>query len=367
MKYYSLKKILEYNATYNVIFGERSNGKTFSVLEHGIRQYWAGKGTLAVVRRWAEDIIGARGQNTFSALAAAGSVTKITKGEWTDVYYFARKWYLCKYDPETGKRITAEEPFAFGFCLSDQEHDKSTSYPTITTILFDEFLTRKMYMPDEFVIFMNVLSTIIRQRNDVKIFMLGNTVNKYCPYFKEMGLTHAKTMKEGTIDLYRYGDNELTVAVERTLPNRGGKHSDMYFAFDNPKLQMITGGTWEMNIYPHCPYKYRPKDILLKFFVIWDGETIQGNVIMNDSGESFLFFHEKTTEIREEKNDIIFSPNASMKYNHFTDILHTSNKTKISKLKDYIVNGKVFYSNNEVGEVIRNYLAWCASPHIIAK
>ena len=57
-------------------------------------------------------------------------------------------------------------------------------------ILFDEFITRSMYLPDEFVIFTNVLSTIIRDRNNVKIFMCGNTVNKYCPYYKEMGLNN---------------------------------------------------------------------------------------------------------------------------------------------------------------------------------
>ena len=41
--------------------------------------------------------------------------------------------------------------------------------------------------------FMNVLSTIIRDRENIKIFMLGNTVNKYCPYFDEMGLTFHKS------------------------------------------------------------------------------------------------------------------------------------------------------------------------------
>ena len=35
-KYYSLKNILDKNAIYNVIFGERSNGKTYSVLKYGL-------------------------------------------------------------------------------------------------------------------------------------------------------------------------------------------------------------------------------------------------------------------------------------------------------------------------------------------
>ena len=31
VKYYTLDKILEYNADYNIIYGERSNGKTTAV------------------------------------------------------------------------------------------------------------------------------------------------------------------------------------------------------------------------------------------------------------------------------------------------------------------------------------------------
>ena len=135
------------------------------------------------------------------------------------------------------------------------EHDKSTSYPDVTTVIFDEFLTRQSYLPDEFILFQNVLSTIIRGRRDVTIFMLGNTVNKWSPYFAEMGLKHVKEMEVGSIDVYTYGDSELTVAVEFTGSRHSSKASDVYFAFDNPRLNMITGseGSWEMAIYPHCP------------------------------------------------------------------------------------------------------------------
>ena len=47
MKYYSLKKILQHDATYNVIIGERSNGKTFAVHEHALKVFWATGGQLA--------------------------------------------------------------------------------------------------------------------------------------------------------------------------------------------------------------------------------------------------------------------------------------------------------------------------------
>src|SRR5690606_4040116 len=98
--------------------------------------------------------------------------------------------------------------------LSDTEHNKSISYPRVEIIFFDEFITKHLYLNDEFILFMNTISTIVRQRTNVTIYMCGNTVDKYCPYFKEMGLNHVHKMEQGTIDVYRYGNSKLTVAVE---------------------------------------------------------------------------------------------------------------------------------------------------------
>ena len=168
MKYYSLKRILERNAVYNMIIGERSNGKSYSVHEYAAEQFYKNGSQLAVVRRWQDDFTGKRGATMFDGIVNSGAIERITKGEWTGIYYYSSRWFFCRY--EDGKRVVNETPFAYGFAITSQEHDKSTSYPNVRTVLFDEFLTRGMYLPDEFVMFCNVLSTIIRQRTDVKIY-----------------------------------------------------------------------------------------------------------------------------------------------------------------------------------------------------
>lgn len=355
-KYYRLDKILSYGARYNIIFGERSNGKTFACLEYGLEQFVKDRTSLAIVRRWGEDFRGKRGQTMFDALSSAGVVKKLTKGEWTDIYYWSSRWYLCRYD-ESGKRETMQEPFAYGFSLTDSEHDKSTSYPTIRTVVFDEFITRRGYVDDEFVLFMNVLSTIIRQRDDVKIFMLGNTVNKFCPYFNEMGLTHLKQMKPGNIDLYQYGNGNLKLAVEYTLPTVKGKASDVYFAFDNPKLSMITGGAWEIDIYPHSPCKYLPKEIKFTYFIEFDGQTLQADIVKHN-GNIFTFIHPKTTPLKHPDKDIIFSTAYDPRPNWRRNILKPYDEIG-KRITQLIATDKVYYSSNDVGDVMFNYLKWC--------
>lgn len=358
MKFYSTRRIDETGAVYRFIIGERSNGKSYACLSLIVNQYCASGAQGAIIRRWADDLKGKRGQAMFDSLVANGAIEKASDGKWTNVHYYAGKWYMCRYDDD--KRIVDETPFCYGFALTAMEHDKSTSYPNVKIIVFDEVLTRNMYLPDEFVIFMNVLSTIIRQRNDVIIYMLGNTVNQYCPYFNEMGLKHVADMKPGTIDVYTYGESELRVAVERcdTL-NKEGKPSDMYFAFDNPRLNMITGGAWEIDIYPHCPVKYRPKEIIFTFFIQFDQQMLQCEIV-STSQSVFIFIHRKTSEIKDPDTALIYSTEWSHKPN-WRRVINRPCTSIERKIVELFRNDKVFYQDNDTGEVVRNYLNWCKS------
>ena len=202
-KYYSTTAINKKNAVYNVIFGERSNGKTFALLKQCIKSYFTDKSQMAYVRRWKEDITGRRASQLFAGINAAGLVETLSGGLFTGVHYYAGKWYLCNYDEKNKPVYSDLDILAYAFALSDVEHDKSTSFPLIKTIVFDEFLSSKLYLNDEFVLFMNVVSTIVRRREDVKIYMLGNTVNKYCPYFEEMVLANSLKMEQGTSGVYQ--------------------------------------------------------------------------------------------------------------------------------------------------------------------
>ena len=259
-------------------------------------------------------------------------------------------------------------PFCYGFCLSEQEHEKSSSYPNITTIVFDEFLTRRYYLPDEFMLYMNLLSTIIRQRNDVKVFMLGNTVNQFCPYFTEMGLKQVRVMEQGTIDIYKFGEHGATVAVEYCSTVVKQKASNKYFCFDNQNLQMITGGKWELAVYPHLPVKYKPSDVLFVFYIQFNEMTLQGNVIQVEDKENgvnnFIYIHNKTTPIKDTDNSLIYSLQMNGKPNYKRKLLSTATYLE-SQITRYFATDKVFYQSNEIGEIVRNYLMASARSNII--
>lgn len=364
--YYTLKNILSRGAHYNVIYGERSNGKTYAVLEYALQRYFETGKKLAIIRRMEEDFVGPNSMRTcYDSLACNGEgenvVYKLSKGLYTGVIYYAGRYYLTQ-EGENGKDIRTDKCVALAFSISASEHYKSGSFPDVDTILFDEFMTRQRYLVNEFVQFQNLLSTIIRRRNDVTIFMCANTVNKYaCPYFAEMGLHRVKEMKQGEIDVYTYGESGLRVAVEFSDSPSKSKPSDVYFAFNNPRLQMITGNgnVWEMDIYPHCPAKILPKDIIFKFYIKYDTELLQGDVVLK--GELyFLFIHRKTSPLKEESTDLIYTQEYDARPNFRRNILARGLKVE-ERIADLFRADKVFYQDNEVGEIMRNYLQWCKS------
>ena len=357
MKYYSLNKINKKNATYNVIFGERSNGKTYATLKQVLENYFNDGSQFAYIRRWSVDVQPKRMNNLFNAIIEDGYLEKLSGGKFTAIFYRTGRFYLCTYS-DKGKPIYNEEDvIGYAFSLSENEHNKANSYPRVTTIIFDEFLTNKIYLPDEFILFMNTVSTIVRQRTNVKIYMLGNTVNKFCPYFKEMGLSNILTMKQGTIDVYTYGETKLKVAVEYADSKKKFKKNNFYFAFNNPKLKMITGGAWELNIYPHAPVKWKPKNIVFTYFIDFNDTIFQCEVINKDANV-FTYIHEKTTPIKNPDKDIIYTLDYNPKINYNINILKPLNDYQ-NKITWFFTHDRVYYQNNNVGDAINNYLKIC--------
>lgn len=356
-------KMLIYRTLYIIVYGERSNGKTFGSLLCAIIRYFLYGELFAYVRRWDEDFRPKAISRLFGGLEKLGVIAYLSGGEWNHIVHRSRMFYLATYD-EDGKEILSETPIGYGFALTQMEHDKGGTYPpNVTTIVFDEFLTRGMYLPDEMALFANVLSTVLRDDGQAKIWMLGNTVSKYCPYFREMGLIHIREMEIGGIQEYTGTREDCTIVVHWADGVPNGKETDKYFAFDNPKLKMITEGRFETAIYPHCPFDLSTAEIVFTFFVWFADDILRGDVIVHDGCE-FIMFVPKTTELKYPDDELIYSDKYDSRMNWRRRITRPMTKPEHAIL-DLIRAEKVFYADNETGEIMRNYLQWCVSEKIV--
>ena len=388
-KFFTWDEILKLDCLFNVAIGQRGPGKSTDSL-HKMVKWCLTKTTRdghpyqgAIIRRNKEDFIGKRGQAMFSTVIAQRWVEKYSKGKYNTIIYYGSRWYFATTVEEEDKNgniiektYKADEPFCYGFDLSTYYHDKSTSFPYVRTILFDEFIADpnvQDYLPDETRIFYEVLSTIIRRVEDekqfreYKVFICGNSLNIYCPYFKLWGIRDIKDIKPGEVRVYDYKDAngnpvlmKLALCITDTQITKDNLISHM-FAFNSPTMNLLTGnsdtenGIWLLNQSPKCPVPYTPDDIEFEYFIRFDGEQYKCSVIVLDDC-TFTFINPHNRRLLHEEDTLIFDPlDDSPLPNHRKYIQEADNKF-LKWLYSYYQKHLVYYSDNMTANAINSYL-----------
>lgn len=364
--YYSYDKIDKLKATYNLIIGQRSNGKTYGMLKKILNAYITNGTPSAYVRRLDEQIKPTQIDFLFNPLISY--IEEKTNGKYNGVSYRLRGFYLIKNEtlPEGSTKRVAKDtkPFCRTYAINTAETTKGADAGEIRYVCFDEFMTRQYYLANEFIMFQNLLSSIIRNRDGVQIYMLANTVNKYCPYFKDMGLKDVGEMEQGTINLYTVGKTKTTIAVEYCSMSESSKKVSKYYAFDNPQLDMITSGAWEIALYRHSPPSLHEYDIIISFFIVYSDKIVQGD-IYNYKEYPIIFFHPKTTELQHPEKDIIYYEDI-YDGNPLHMMTLTGGQTKAQKLIEFLIkSNRTFYSDNSTGELVNNWLKFALYPKIL--
>ena len=356
-KYFDIRDLLNYNSEYLIAFGEKSNGKSTAAQMVACIIYYLFKAETVLLRLYDEDFKKGRAAGMFKGLPS-GFMKYITKGKYDSVIYRNFGWHFAKYNME--KDDFDIDPIAFCHRQCILNAGSSFQFPNVKFIIFDEFIRKDTLrnVPDEFVEFQTVVSTIKRNQTNIQIAMMGNTVNTHSVYFVEMGLKNVRTMQQGTTDLYTYGESGLSVAVQYCdTPKGKDSKVNKYFAFNNPKLSMITSGSWQLDIYPHLPIRYRPKDIVLTYYIKYDEIMFQADIVCRDNN-LFTYIHDDLDNTPNFNEDIIYMTKDDARPNIAKNIskpMYDFQKV----IWNYFSTYKVFYKNNEVGDVIHAYLKSC--------
>ena len=252
IKWYSLDNILKHDVQYYMIFGERSNGKSFAVDKYIIDKFFEEGKQFAFVKRYEEDIKTKYMSEVFNPLE-----NYILEKYGHRIKFYRGCWLL--YEDGTEGKISECKVFGYAFSLANVNRTKATSYPDIDTILFEEFMSIDCtYLPDELNLFLNLISTIVRYRHNVKVFMLANAISKFSPYSSALGI-RLHRIKKGDIILKEYTDKKgfkTRFAIERSenvnvFDNNQNTNKIVYNNFGNAGVgQMITSGEFEVHAYP---------------------------------------------------------------------------------------------------------------------
>lgn len=202
-KFYKLDNILSQHYTLNMICGDRSAGKTTAVQKYVLKRAISKKEEFAVIVRYdrdMRDLCETYFDNTLEMFYPD-----------YDIVYMRKRFYL------VNKKTEEKRVIGYCFALNMATKKKSTSYPHINTLIFEEFTNiEDKYIKSqnnaelEVELLLSLYSTIARGggrqlREEVKIIMISNNYYLNNPYFRYYKLID-KIVKDPFRKFYYAGD-----------------------------------------------------------------------------------------------------------------------------------------------------------------
>ncbi len=278
IKWYSLDQLNETKANYRIAIGGRGNGKTYAYKKQAF-DHWLETGKqFAYLRRLAEEIETKRVGNYWNDLNGYMQ-ERLNERFGYDHFYiktYKGEWQILGFNEDSPSKKENLGTIGYYFALNQSTYDKSVSYPNVDTICYEEFLVgpNQFELKGEFELFLNFISTIKRNRENMVVYMLGNTVNRNNQILAEMNI-NVRDLHIGQIQRYSYmGENgvENSVAIEYCNPVNQSNESRSFFTFNNQRQDMIVKGQWQVGAYPQFNLDDFYNDILPNIGIILEAE-----------------------------------------------------------------------------------------------
>lgn len=167
--YYDYNNILSRNAMINFILTNRGGGKTYGFKKKVINNFLKKGEQFIYVRRY---------KTEFKKILTFFDDIKV---EYEGHTFKCTKNYAYIDDKIAGYFIP----------LSTANNEKSTAYPNVTLMGFDEFIIDKKnqrYLPEEPILLNGLIETTVRNRDNLTVVCLANNVTICNPYFEFWGI-----------------------------------------------------------------------------------------------------------------------------------------------------------------------------------
>lgn len=342
-KYVSIKKLIDADYQYNILLGQRSNGKSYAVKQHCLTHFWKTGKRFVYLRRYQMEVKA----SDVEAYFRDAPVEAITGGEYTIVSSYRGGIYLSNMD-DNGKVIRGKQCGYIAY-LSNEVHFKSQNFNDVDNIIYEEFITDQGYLYREPEKLESIISTIARKRQ-LKVWLIGNTISRLCPYFNEWGLSKGiPRQKQGTIEIYEHETDQIyedtgepvVIRIAVYFCEETANTSKMFFG---SSAGMITKGVWQTRSYPHLPYHYRDCKKLYELLYKHLEFTFKIEAIRSPEGEYMAFIHPHNED--DYKGRIVSDqPAADPRITKKLDPIRKGDKL----IRWCFDMGKVFYSDNLTG------------------
>lgn len=353
-KYVSIKNlVLRDDLQYIMLLGQRSNGKSYAVKQHCLTHFWQTGKRFVYVRRWQIEVRA----SDVEAYFRDAPVEAITGGKYTCVTVYRGGIYLSNIN-EDGKTERGKQCGYIAY-LSNEAHFKSQNFNDVSEVIFEEITavaggTGGGYLIRETERLESLISTIARKRQ-IRVWMIGNTISRVCPYFTEWiagngGASRINKQKQGTIDIYEHLTDQVNedgtpvvIKIAVYLCEETANTSKMFFG---DSAGMITKGTWQTRRYPHLPYYYKEMTKVYELLLQHLDFCFKLEVLKHkENGQLVLFIHPHNKPEDYSGRIISDRPDPSVMVTRKLDIIKKGDQL----VKWCMGYNKVYFSDNLTG------------------
>lgn len=229
--FYDYSKLWSYNALFYFVIGERGVGKTFGAKKAVLTDFLKNGNEFVYLRRYKTELDTAL-SNFWGDIQA--------HGEFDDLFLETKR----------SNKLTTftcdKQVCGYAVNLSTSNILKSTAFPNVRTIIFDEFIadntSHHRYLKNEVNLLLDIVETIGRLRDNIRVVFLGNAVSILNPYFNYFDLEIPRDSEFGV-----FKDGAIVVNYVRNKAYREAKRRSRFgkliegteygkFAIDNEWL-----------------------------------------------------------------------------------------------------------------------------------
>lgn len=290
------------------------------------------------MRRWKTDITTVWIEKYFSDV----DVNRLTNGKYNNISTYRNTLFFGNVDENL--KVKRGEKIGYVVPLSGEQHYSGASFLDVDRIIFEEFMERGIYIAKEPSKLMTFYSTVDRKRGTTKLFMVGNTISRVCPYLHEWNLQKVvRNMRQGeikTIDIDNDG-TQIKMALEYCKSSGGKK-----LAIGNAS-SMIDSGAWQSSPQPKLEKSKKEFEILYRIGFQFQGFRFLGE-LLTDSKDVFWFIFPYTKDF--SKDILVFSDVIKKEKNWQRDIYNISIKnSRLQKILNTFRENQIFYSDDLTG------------------
>lgn len=357
IKHYNADNIINEDADINIIYGERSNGKSYQIKhKRGVIRYLdsvkekiehliSGERRFILLRRFREEITNEKIEKYFEDV----DIEKLTDGKYNCISTYRKQIFLSSFNSEDGKIVRGEK-IGYAMALSTEQNYAGASFLDVTDIIFEEFMTRSRYLSNEPTKLMNLYATIDRKRGTTKLWLIGNSISRVCPYIYEWGLHEIiSKQKQGTIETKEIESGEgdsVKLAIEYCESTGVSSHTIGW------NKDMLNDGSWQTSPQPHLPKSYKCYKVVFRFIFQFQSFRFISELLQDrEEKDKICWFIYPMSDKKEiKKNQLVISDKVDINpywQRNIYDI--TINNENLKNILLTFREDKIFYATDLVG------------------